>query len=98
MPPRSLTTIGHLLWLANSMPLLESNDLRIINFKSSQLESDIRMTIFLTLSLLSNHGVVFRGFDSLMVYIPLLQLFLVLFLTVQREYRERGRWLVPTWL
>ena len=98
MPPRSLTTIGHLLWLANSMPLLESDDLRIINFKSSQLESDIRMTIFLTLSLLSNHGFVFRGFDSFMVNIPLLQLCLVLFLTVQRKYIRRSKWLVRTWL
>ena len=66
------------------MPLLESDILRIVDFDTSQLESGFFLTIFLTLSLLSDHGFVFRWFDTLMVYIPLLQLFLVLFLTAQR--------------
>ena len=82
MQPCSLTTIRYLLWLANSMPLLESDNLRIVDFDTSQLEFGFFLTIFLTLSLLSDHGFVFRWFDPLMVYIPLLQLFLVLFLTV----------------
>lgn len=65
------------------MPLLESDNLRIVNYKTSQLELNIRITIFLTLSLLSDHSFVFRWFYSLMVYIPFLQLCLVLLLTVQ---------------
>lgn len=83
MQPRSLTTIIYVLLLANSMPLLESDNLRIVNYDTSQLEFGFLLAIFLTLSLLSDHSFVFRGFNPLMVYIPLLQLFLVLFLTAQ---------------
>ena len=80
------------------MPLLKSDNLRMINFETSQLEFGFLWTIFLTLSLLSDHSFVFHWFDPFMVYIPLLQLCLVLFLPVQRKYREKGQWLVRTWL
>ena len=67
MQPCSLTTIGNLLWLANPMPILISDNFRIVNFDTSQLEFGFLLTIFLTQPLLSDHGSVFRGFDPLMV-------------------------------
>lgn len=82
MQPRPLTTIRHLRWLANSMPLLESDNFRIVNFETSQLEFRVFLTIVLTLSLLSDHSFVFHWLDSFMVHVPPLQLCLVLFLTV----------------
>ena len=49
------------------MPILKSDNLGIVNFDTSQLEFGPLWTIFLTHSLLSDHGFVFRGFDPLMV-------------------------------
>ena len=42
------------------MTLLESDNLRIVNFDTSQLEFGFLLIIFLSLSLLSDHGFVFR--------------------------------------